>query len=284
MLSLFTGQRSPSTSANAQQADGPAVTAQQLEVAYDGRSALCCADLAIPREAITVLIGPNGSGKSTLMSAIAGLVTPRSGELQVLGSPGPARPGRAAYVMQSTEVDSLLPISVVEVVTMARFARRGFVSRLDQSDRQAVTAAMDRMEIGDLANRRINQLSGGQRQRALVAQGLAQEAEILMLDEPVMGLDLVSRQRIDAAVAAERSTGRCVIISSHDLDDARTADHVVLLAGRVVAEGPAEAVLVPNNLRATYGHRYLEAEDDTDVGIVDDRHGHGHPDSGGSST
>ncbi|MFQ5426345.1 MAG: metal ABC transporter ATP-binding protein [Gaiellales bacterium] len=261
------------------QSRAAAVQARQLEVAYGTRLALCDADFTIPDGALTVLIGSNGSGKSTLMNAVAGLVEPSSGELSVLGAAGPARPGQAAYVLQSTQTDALLPISVEEVVTMARFSTRGFVGRLDAADRRAVAGAMERMEISDIASRRVSQLSGGQHQRVLVAQGLAQDAEILLLDEPVTGLDLVSRRRIVSAILEERDTGRCIVLASHDLDDARIADHVVLLAGRVVAEGAADVALARENLRAAYGHRHLDLEDGGRA-MVDDRHGHGWSSAG----
>ena len=247
--------------------------ATDLELAYAGHLALCCTDFTIPWGAITVLIGSNGSGKSTLMNAVAGLVSPVRGSLAVAGvARDEARPS-VAYVLQATDADELLPVTVAEVVTMARFARRGLLGRLDATDRAAVAAAIEAMELESVSERRLSELSGGQRQRALVAQGLAQGAEILLLDEPMTGLDIVSRQRILEVMRAERDRGRAVVMATHDLADARLADHVVLLAGRVVAEGPPERVLEPENLRAAYGHRYLAL--DEQLGIVDDHHHHG---------
>ncbi len=252
----------------------PAVTAQDLELAYGTHTALCCADLTIPGGALTVLMGSNGSGKSTLMNAIAGLVDPVRGVLTVLGKPPPPEPGSVAYVLQATAADALLPVTVHEIVTMARFARRGFLGRLRSADRHAVDQALATMEIETVSQRRFSELSGGQRQRALVAQGLAQEADVLLLDEPMTGLDLVSRQRIIDVLRSEREAGRAVVMASHDLDDARLADHVLLLAGRVVAEGPPEDALAADRLREAYGHRYLDL--DSATGIVDDHHQHGH--------
>lgn len=251
-----------------------AVVARDLELAYGSHTALCCADLSIPMGALTVLMGSNGSGKSTLMNAIAGLVEPVRGEMTVLGEPPPPEPGSVAYVLQATSADELLPVSVREIVTMARFARRGLLGRLRAADRQAVDAALATMELESVSHRRFSELSGGQRQRALVAQGLAQEAEVLLLDEPMTGLDLVSRQRIFEVLGAERAAGRAVVMASHDLDDAALADHVLLLAGRVVAEGPPDVALSSDRLREAYGHRYLDL--DADGGILDDHHQHGH--------
>ena len=250
-----------------------AVVGHEIEVAYGGQTALCCADFTIPLGALSVLIGSNGSGKSTLMNAIAGLIEPVRGSLTILGRPAPADPAAVAYVLQATDADGLLPLTVHELVTMARFAGRGLLGRLDQADRHAVEQAITTMELESVAQRRFSELSGGQRQRALVAQGIAQQADILLLDEPMTGLDLVSRQRILDVMQLERSAGRAVVMASHDLADAQVADHVVLLAGRVVAEGSPEHALTAEHLRDAYGHRYLDLDDP--LGIVDDHHHHG---------
>src|SRR5690606_301511 len=127
-------------------------------------------------------------------------------------------------------VDRSLPITVSETVTMARYARRGAFGRFDRRDRALVADALERLDVAALAGRQLHELSGGQRQRVLVAQGLVQEADLLLLDEPVTGLDVVSQQRIVDAVAGELAAGRTVLSSTHDLDDARRADLVMLLA------------------------------------------------------
>ena len=250
-----------------------AVVGHDLEIAYGEHTVLCCTDFRIPLAALTVLIGSNGSGKSTLMNAIGGLVEPVRGSLIVLGRAGTAEHGSVAYVLQATEADALLPVTVREIVTMARFASRGLLGRLDDADRRAVADAIETMELEGVAQHRFSELSGGQRQRALVAQGLAQQAEILLLDEPMTGLDIVSRQLILDVMQRERNAGRAVVMASHDLADARLADHVVLLAGRVVRQGPPDQALTPDSLREAYGHRYLDLDDP--FGIVDDHHHHG---------
>jgi ABC-type Mn2+/Zn2+ transport system ATPase subunit len=178
-----------------------------------------------------------------------------------------------ALVLQSTDVDRTLPVTVREAVTMARYATRGVFGRLRVADRAAVRRSLERMGVADLAVRQFHELSGGQRQRVLVAQGLAQEADLLLLDEPVTGLDVVSRELILDAVAAERSAGATVVVSTHDLADARRADLVMLLANRVVAFGPPDEVLTDGPLRAAYGGRVLRMPDG--VVVVDDPH-HDH--------
>ena len=229
---------------------------------------LAAATFTVPSGAVTAVIGPNGSGKSTLLNAIAGLLQPRSGTLQV---PAASRRGAVAYVLQATTVNRHLPLTVRETVTMGRYATAGPWGRLDAADRSAVDAALDALAISDLGKRPLHELSGGQRQRAFVAQGLAQGADVLLLDEPITGLDLVSRQHILDAIATERDAGRAVIVSTHDLGDAAAADHLLLLAGRVVASGTAEDVLTDAHLADAYGGHLLRIGERT---LILDDHPH----------
>ena len=204
-----------------------------------------------------MLIGPNGSGKSTLLGAMAGLIDPVGGSIDVPGLEGSEQ--RISYVLQSTKVNDTLPVTVREVVTMGRYAGAR-ARRLDAGDQAAVDNAMRRMGITHLAGRHLRELSGGQRQRVLVAQGLAQEHEILLLDEPLTGLDLTSAQAIDNVIHDETQTGCTIVMTTHDLAEAQVADHVVLLSGRVVASGAAEEVLTLENLTAAYGPNLLHVE------------------------
>lgn len=237
-------------------------------LAYGARVVLHASSFAIPDGAVTALIGPNGAGKSTVLNAVAGLLTPRSGRLDV---PARSRRGGVAYVLQATQANEHLPITVRETVTMGRYATAGAFRRLRAADRLAVEAAMDAVAITELANRPLRELSGGQRQRAFVAQGLAQDADVLLLDEPITGLDLVSRQHIIDAIAREREAGRAVMVSTHDLGDAAAADHLLLLAGRVVASGAPDAVLTEANLSEAYGGHLLRVGEQT---LILDDHPH----------
>ncbi|HEX4866194.1 MAG TPA: zinc ABC transporter ATP-binding protein AztA [Acidimicrobiales bacterium] len=237
-------------------------------LAYGPRTVLSRATFAIPTGAVTALIGPNGAGKSTLLHALAGQLEPRSGRLEVAAA---GRPGGVAYVLQATKVSDQLPITVRETVTMGRYASVGPFRRLRGEDRDAIDAAMEALAITDLASRQLHELSGGQRQRAFVAQGLAQRAELLLLDEPITGLDVVSRQHILDAIAAERTAGRTVVVSTHDLGDAAAADHLLLLAGRLVACGPPADVLTDTHLADAYGGHLLRFGDST---LVIDDHPH----------
>lgn len=234
-----------------------AVTAIDVEFRYGTHVAIATSSFTIPSGAVTTLIGPNGSGKSTILNAIAGLATPSTGTLTVEQA---SSRSRIALVLQTTKVNEALPITVREVVSMGRYPSIGEFGRLADTDRAIVDGAMDRMAIGDLESRHISELSGGQRQRVFVAQGLAQDRDLLLLDEPLTGLDLPSAQAIDSVIHDEQEAGGTVIVSTHDLAEAWVADHVVLLASRVVASGPPADVLTTEHLKAAYGAALLHVE------------------------
>jgi ABC-type Mn2+/Zn2+ transport system ATPase subunit len=223
---------------------------------------------------VTSLVGPNGSGKSTLLHAIAGLLEPAVGSLDVFGEPPAAVRRRIAYVLQAQHAPDHLPVTVREVVALGRAPMRGPVRRLRPEDRIAVQEAIERVELGALAGRHLSDLSGGERQRAFVAQGLAQQADLLLLDEPTAGLDVASTEQIRTVLAAERGAGRSVIVATHDLADAVASDHVVLLAGRVVASGPPAVALARANLRRAYHGRLLDLRGEL-VLVDDDADHHG---------
>lgn len=234
-----------------------AVTADELVIGYGPKVVVSSSSFQIPFGLITAVIGPNGSGKSTILNAIAGLLEPMSGTISI----AVAR-RRLAYVMQSTKVSDALPISVREVVTMGRYAKAGPYRRLTSEDRNAVDEAMERLGISSIADEHLSKLSGGQRQRAFVAQGLAQDHEILLLDEPLTGIDVTTAHAIDRVIHEEIEEGCAVVLSTHDMSEAFAADHVILVSGRVVASGPPEAVLTTENLREAYGAALLHVEDE----------------------
>ncbi|GAA1659427.1 zinc ABC transporter ATP-binding protein AztA [Glycomyces endophyticus] len=190
--------------------------------------------VSIPRHRVTAVTGANGSGKSTLLGVLAGTHPPSSGTLRRSHS------GRPAFVVQRSEVADALPITVRQTVAMGRWAHRGAWRRLTREDRSIVDRCMDRLGVADLAARRLGALSGGQRQRVLLAQGLAQQADLLLLDEPATGLDAESRARIAAVLAEERDRGTTVVHATHDPEDAAGADHrIVLTDGRIATGGRA---------------------------------------------
>ncbi|WP_280235102.1 zinc ABC transporter ATP-binding protein AztA [Nocardia cyriacigeorgica] len=213
-----------------------------LTAGYHGNRVLHEVTATIPAGKITALLGPNGSGKSTLLAVLAGVVRPLGGTVTGRGD------HRPALVVQQSAVPATLPITVRETVTMGRWAHRGPWRRLTARDRAIVTECLDRLAITDLAHRRLDTLSGGQRQRALLAQALAQESELLLLDEPATGLDAQAREQIGRSIAEVSAAGVTVVHATHDLDDALRADHCIHLRdGRVAAEGEPRTALLAHS-------------------------------------
>lgn len=211
--------------------------------AYPDRQALTDVSLSFEPGTHTVLTGRNGSGKSTLLALAAGVLRPTQGEVSVTTS------SRPAFVIQQTRTPESMPCTVRIAVEMGRWPHRRGLLPLRALDRQVVANAMRRMDIGDLAGRQLSELSGGQHQRTLVAQGLAQEADILILDEPTAGLDGAAYQLIRSAIEEELRRGVAVIESTHDLRDIDLADRIITLdKGRVssdVLQAPPFAEVSP---------------------------------------
>ncbi len=251
----------------------PAVRAEGLLVDYDGHVALRDVTFSLPAGTVTAVIGPNGSGKTTLLETLSGLQRPSRGSVEVFGRPATQGVGRSAHVMQATKVNDAVPLTVVEVVRMGRYPRRGILGRFGPDDHAAVADAMERMAITDLASRHLSELSGGQQQRVFVAQGLAQDADLLLLDEPVTGLDLVSEERIASVLAEEAGAGRTVVYTTHDIATAATADQVLLLATHLVCCGAPEEVLTEEHLAHAYGGAAFRTPEGTV--IMGDPHVHG---------
>jgi manganese transport system ATP-binding protein len=234
----------------------PAVTVQDLTVRYGDVLALKDASLELKNSRICGLVGMNGSGKSTLFKAIMGLVKPDSGTVRVNGgTPAQARKSAAiGYVPQSEDVDWAFPVSVQDVVMMGRYGHMGFTRRPSKADKLAVDEALERVELTDYAQRQIGQLSGGQKKRAFVARGIAQDASILLLDEPFAGVDKRSEATITRLLREQAAAGAAILISTHDLHALpELADEAVLLMQRVLMHGDPKTVLRPENLALAFG-------------------------------
>jgi zinc/manganese transport system ATP-binding protein len=215
----------------------------ELSAGYPGRPVLRQLDGEIPALATTALVGPNGSGKSTLLGVLAGVIQPASGKLHHHGDRPPA------FVPQRGAVGDALPLTVRQTVEMGRWGERGPWRRLTRQDRTTVDQAMERLGIGDLATRQLGELSGGQRQRALIAQGLAQESDLLLLDEPTTGLDPEARGWIGALLTELVADGVTVVHATHDLEAARSADACLLLRnGHLAGQGHPEQLLTASTL------------------------------------
>jgi ABC-type Mn2+/Zn2+ transport system ATPase subunit len=232
-------------------------------VHFDDTVALAPTTLDIAAGSSVALVGANGSGKTTLLHLIAGLRPPTDGGVSV--------EGRVALVAQHQQHHPWMPLSVDEVLRMGRF--RHWVRPLGRADRRAVDRAAERLEITHLRRRAYGDLSGGQRQRVLVAKALAAEPDVLLLDEPVTGLDLPSQAVILDVIDEHAAAGGTVVFSTHHLGEARRADRVLLLAGCVLADGPPESVLVPGLLAEAFGGRMVSVDG---TAVVIDDHGHDH--------
>jgi len=204
-----------------------ALHARVLRVEFADAVALDNVDVAIPDAALTVITGPNGAGKSTLLEVLAGARLPVAGSLETGDR-------SRAFVPQRAAVAEHLPLTVRDVVTVGAWGRVGAMRRLSREHREAIDDAMRRLDVAPLARHPFSSLSGGQRQRALLAQGLARGAEILLLDEPTTGLDAASAQLNRRAIDDEIERGTAVVCVSHDERLIAGADRVIHLeAGRV---------------------------------------------------
>lgn len=227
-----------------------------LTVRYGDVLALDRVDLTVEPGEACGLVGVNGSGKSTLFKAAVGLVRPVAGDVSVLGGPADRarRAGVVAYVPQADDLDRDFPVSVEDVVLMGRYHRMGPLRRPAAADRAAVAQALARVGLDDLAGRQVGRLSGGQRQRVLLARALAQEARLLLLDEPFTGVDAVSEAAVTAVLRDLVAQGCSLVVSTHDLSMLPAlCARSVLLHRRVLAHGPTAEVITPENLALTFG-------------------------------
>ncbi|MEY9490364.1 zinc/manganese transport system ATP-binding protein [Streptomyces calvus] len=214
-----------------------------LSAGYPGRPVLRQLDAEIPALAVTALVGANGSGKSTLLGVLAGVIRPTAGEVHHTGDRPPA------FVPQRGAVADALPLTVRQAVEMGRWGDRGPWRRLTRRDHTLVETALERLGIGHLAARQLGELSGGQRQRALIAQGLTQQSDLLLLDEPTTGLDPEAREQIAALLTELVADGVTVVQATHDLEAARSADSCLLLRdGRLAGRGRPEQVITTEAL------------------------------------
>lgn len=243
-----------------------AVKAQDLEVRYGEAVALCDVNISVPVGASLAVVGANGSGKSTLLGALAGLHKASAGATWV-------KDATPALVLQATEVDAGLPITVRDTVRLARYPSVGLFRRLSDGDKRIVSESLERMQADHLSNQPLHHLSGGQRQRVLMAQGLAQQSSVLLLDEPMTGLDVTSRRVVLDVITEETQADRTVVMTTHSLEDARACDLVLLLDTAQVAFGPPTTTLTEANLRRTFDHGVAYVGGEL---VVDDHHGHHH--------
>ena len=251
-----------------------AVEVEDLTVEFDAVTALEGVTHTFEPGTSTAVIGVNGSGKTTMLECLAGLQKPTSGRIAGMSE-------NLAYVCQHLPA-CWMPITAGEVMAMGRYRKRGLLGRLRASDRAAMRAAGEQLDVNRFSDRSFGELSGGQQQRVRIAQVLAGEPDVIMLDEPVTGLDIPSQERILNVIEEYSSRGAIVIITTHHLDEARHCDSVMLMANRLVAAGIPDEMLTEARLREAFGGRVLGDHADHDHGqdliVLDDHghHGHGH--------
>ncbi len=242
--------------------DADAVTEPGLEidnitVTYrNGHTALRNASFQIPRGTITALVGVNGSGKSTMFKAIMGFVPLAEGSVSVLGEDA----GRAlsrntvAYVPQSEDVDWNFPVLVEDVVMMGRYGHMNFMRIAKTLDREMVASALERVGMSAYRDRQIGELSGGQKKRVFLARALAQEGQVILLDEPFTGVDVKTEEAIITLLRSLRDEGRVILVSTHNLGSVpEFCDRAVLINRTVLAAGKTADVFTQSNLEQAFG-------------------------------
>ncbi len=235
----------------------PGIAAKGVYVTYrNGQTALRDTSFEVPTGTITGLVGVNGAGKSTIFKAIMGFVPVAKGEITILGLSVKAALSQnlVAYVPQSEEVDWSFPVLVEDVVMMGRYGHMGFFRNPAAADHAAVSQALARVNMADFRKRQIGELSGGQRKRVFLARALAQDGQVILLDEPFTGVDVQTEDAIIALLREMRDEGRVMLVSTHNLGSVpEFCDRTVLVKGTVLAYGPTETTFTRENLELAFG-------------------------------
>jgi len=248
------------------------VRAKDLDIGYKKDVVVRDINFNLMKGEAIALIGTNGSGKSTLLKTIVGLLEAINGELSVFGMPPGNNHSRIAYLGQFHSSGFVLPIRVIDVVAMGRYPLHGLWKPMDKNDDEIIRAAMASMGIEKLANSSLRSLSGGQQQRVYLAQVLAHQADLLIMDEPATGLDAGGRELFLDAVNDELCRGASVIMATHDIqEEAALCHQVMLLAHRVVAIGPPDKVITSDALLETFG---VVISDKNKLQVLECIHGH----------
>ena len=230
----------------------PSLLVEGLSVIYsNGHKALDNASFSIPRQSITALVGINGSGKSTLFKAIMGFVKSSGGRIELFGESvkDALKANLVAYVPQNEEIDWDFPVLVKDVVMMGRYGHMGFLKIPNDNDYEIVKDSLKKVGMLELENRQISELSGGQRKRVFLARALAQQSEIILMDEPFTGIDVNTEEEIMELLREMKAEGKVMLISTHNLGSVpEFCDRTILLNKTVLAEGETTKVFTQENL------------------------------------
>lgn len=243
-----------------------ALEAEELNINYGKTSILWDLSFQIPQGLLVGIIGPNGAGKSTLLKAALGLLKPLSGKISLFGRPASDVRKKVAYVPQRESVDWDFPITAEEVVLMGRYGRLGLFGYLRKADREAAAAALEQVGMSAYAHRQISQLSGGQQQRLFLARALVQNADLFLLDEPFVGVDLATEKAIMALLRKQQQQGKTILIVHHDLPSVEEYfDWTLLLNTRLLGCGPVKEVFTRENLARAFGKGQLLFDEAADL-------------------
>jgi len=251
--------------------NAPTIELERVSVAYADRPALENVSFRLNRGERVAVVGPNGAGKSTLFNVIVGTLKPSSGTVRIYGS-GPAEHTCIGYVPQRNKIDWRFPATVWDVVMMGRTARIGLLRRPGRIDREMVEQALVEAQATDFARRQIGELSGGQQQRVFLARALAQEAEVLLLDEPLTGLDTPSQQAVIEILEGLGARGIGILVATHDLGQAaKMYDRILLLNRHLIADGPPGQLMTGPMLSRAYGsHLHILPTPGATVALADE--------------
>ena len=242
-----------------------AVSVAHLDAGYaKGRAAISGLEFAVEPGCTVAVLGPNGGGKTTLFRALLGEAPYRRGEVEVDGA--------IAYVPQTERARLDFPVSALDVAAMGTYASVPWFRRIGARQRGVATDALDRVGMGDHARTTFGELSGGQRQRVLIARALAQGARVLLLDEPLSGVDQPAGERILAILGELRDEGRTILVSTHDIDQARGFDAVLCLNREQISYGSPDVALSPAVLERTYGGELIVLEGGERAIVVQHHH------------
>lgn len=256
-------------------AKAPPIVAEQLTAGYEATPALTKVSFEIRTGERVAVVGPNGAGKTTLFKVIAGILRPSGGSVSVHGH-APGGHICVGYVPQRASIDPDFPVSVREVVMMGRVREIGLLRRPSSVDWQKVEAALERVGLAEDADRPIGEISAGQQQRAFLAQAAAQAAEIVLLDEPLSGVDEPSKEAIFEILAGLQKEGITVLVATHDLNlAAERFDRVMLLNRQLISFGSPNTALNQSALEAAYGRHLHVLEDGQGLAVLADTHHEG---------
>lgn len=254
------------------------INAKALDIGYKEETVVANINLELASGQSLALIGTNGSGKSTFLKTLVGLLLPIRGELKVLGGTPVQSSRQVAYLSQFHASSFILPLCAVDVVRMGRYAEHGLMGKLTGADEDLIRDSMQRMGIAKLADQPLRALSGGQQQRVYIAQALARHAQMLVLDEPTSGLDAGAREIYQRAVHDELARGACVVVATHDIQEALGCSLTLLLARKVIAIGRGAEVITPQSLLETFGITINLDQQPLGVTVVERDHCCDHPD------